>query len=266
VRNIAQIAENTNSNLRRFFGKAFLPRQAGKINAFENHRKTGASDFNRLALAGHGGKAKGAGFKTLEPDGKAIAFPLENLHERVVAIEKNEKVIRKRIGSEFAANDTDESVEAFPHIDGGRTEGNSSVGGNGQHEAMAARSSLRDRELLSRTVKPFGVMISMGADFGSTRVMGTKVAEDAVSGFCCCRYFLSQEWRALMEQPICWAAAATESWEWRTRSMACCLTSGEKYVRGMVMLEESGSLSEMVPQIIPPKEFHATMPQVEPLR
>jgi hypothetical protein len=112
----------------------------------------------------------------------------------VCSVEKNEKVIRKRIGSEFAANDTDETIEAFPHIDGGRTEGNLGVGGNGQHEAMAASNSPRDKGLLSRTVKPFGVMISMGADFRSTRVMGTKVGEDAVSGFCCCRYFLIQAW------------------------------------------------------------------------
>ena len=191
-RNIAQIAENTNSNLRRFFGKAFLPRQAGKINAFENHGETASSDFNRLALAGHGGKAKSAGFKTLEPDGKAIAFPLENLHQRVCSVEKNEKVIRKRIGNELAANDADEPVEAFPHVNRCGAEGNSSVGGNGQHEAMAASNSPRDRGVWRRTVKPLGVTISI-ADFVSTRVMGMKVGEDAVSGFCCCRYFLSQE-------------------------------------------------------------------------
>ena len=47
---------------------------------------------------------------------------------------------------------------------------------------MAARSSPRDRELLSRTVKPLGVTISI-ADFVSTRVMGMKVGEDSVAGF-----------------------------------------------------------------------------------
>ena len=46
-------------------------------------------------------------------------------------LEKNEKVIRKRVGNEFAANDAEETVEAFPHIDGGGAEGNSGGGGNG---------------------------------------------------------------------------------------------------------------------------------------
>ena len=100
------------------------------------------------------------------------------------SVEKNEEVIGKRIGGEFATNDTDEPVEGLAHVNRCGAEGNAGVGGNGQHEAMAASNSPRDKGLLSRTVKPFGVMISMGADFRSTRVMGTKVGEDAVSGFC----------------------------------------------------------------------------------
>jgi len=146
----------------------------------------------------------------------------------VSPVEKNEEVVGKRIGNEFAANDAEESVERFAHIDGSGAEGNSGVGGNGQHEAMAANNSPRDWEWWRRTVKPLGVTISTEADVESTRVMGTKVEDNSVSGFCCSRYFLSQEWRAFTEQPICWAAVATESWEERTRSMACCLTAVEK--------------------------------------
>ena len=56
-----------------------------------------------------------------------------------------------------------------------------------------------------------GVTISTAEeDFGSTRVIGTKVGEDAVSGFCCCRYFLSQEWRALIHRPYCQQRADRE--------------------------------------------------------
>ena len=110
-------------------------------------------------------------------DGKAIAIPVEKFHERVGTVEKDEKV-------------SDEPIERLSHVNGCGTKGDTSVGRNGQHEAMTASNSPRERGWLSRTMKPLGVMISTEAGFGSARVSGTKVG-GAVSAFHC-RCFLSQ--------------------------------------------------------------------------
>ena len=50
-------------------------------------------------------KAEGAAFKALVPDGKAIAIPIKDFHKGMMAIEKDEEVVGKRIGFENIADD-----------------------------------------------------------------------------------------------------------------------------------------------------------------
>ena len=108
-----------------------MPRQSGEINAFEDHGETTSGEFDGGSVADTCRKAKSAGFKPLEPDDKAGAFPVEDFHQGLCPIEKDEKMSAERIGGEFAPNDGDETVERLPHIDGRSAEGNTNVVRNG---------------------------------------------------------------------------------------------------------------------------------------
>ena len=106
-------------------------RQSGKIDAFENHRQSASSELDGLGITEHCRKSEGAGFEAFVPNSEAVAIPVKDFHPRMVAVEKNEEVSRERIGSEFAPNDADETVERLPQIDGRGAERDASVVRNG---------------------------------------------------------------------------------------------------------------------------------------
>ena len=99
----------------------------GEVDAFEDHCQPRAGDLDGLGICCASRKAKGADFEPLIPDGKAVAIPIQNLHERVLAVEKNEEMVGERIGFERIANDAEQSIEGFTHVDGRSAEGNASV-------------------------------------------------------------------------------------------------------------------------------------------
>ena len=104
-----------------------MPWQAGEIDTFEDHGKSASGEFDGGGIADAGGKAKGAGLKAFEPDDEAAPFPVEDFHQGLCSIEKNEEVSRERIGGEFATHDADETVERLPHVDGRSAEGDTCV-------------------------------------------------------------------------------------------------------------------------------------------
>jgi len=108
-----------------------LPGQSGKVDAFEDHGESTSGEFDGGSIAEASGKAKSAGLKSFEPDHETIAFPVEDFHQGLCPIEKDEEMSAERIGSEFAPNEGDEPVEGLPHIDRGSAEGNTSVVRNG---------------------------------------------------------------------------------------------------------------------------------------
>ena len=107
-----------------FFGKSCTLRQLGKIDTFENHRKPRAGDLDGLVITGHCRKAKGACFEPLVPDRKTITVPVEDFHEIMLAIEKNEEMVAERIGFESIADDAEQSFEGLSHINGRGAERN----------------------------------------------------------------------------------------------------------------------------------------------
>ena len=104
-----------------------MPGQAGKIDAFEDHGESASGEFDGGGIADAGGKAKSAGLKSFEPDHETIAFPVEDFHQGLCPIEKDEQMSAEWIGGEFAPNDADEPVERLPHVDGRSAEGNACV-------------------------------------------------------------------------------------------------------------------------------------------
>ena len=130
--------QNKNELSSHFFQKSFPLRQLGEIDAFQNHCQTRSGDLDGLGITGHCRKTKGAGFEPFVPDGEAITVPVEHFHERVWALEKDEEMIAQRIGFEDIANDTEQPVEGFSHVDGCGAERDVGVGRDGQHgEARA---------------------------------------------------------------------------------------------------------------------------------
>ena len=112
-----------------------------KIDAFEDHRQAGTADLNARDALLPCRKPESPGFHAFKPDRKAVTVPIKYLHERVVAIQENEQMTGKRIGIEFVANDADQAVERFSHVDRRRAKGNTGVGRYRQHEARAVKSS-----------------------------------------------------------------------------------------------------------------------------
>jgi hypothetical protein len=116
---------------------------AGKA-TYYHHKSTGSAPLSehyyreledslitaseRVAMTGVCRKSKSAGFQPFEPYRKTIAVPVEDFHERVVTIEKDEKVIAERIGLKHITDDGDEPIEGFSHIDGSGTEGEAGMG------------------------------------------------------------------------------------------------------------------------------------------
>jgi len=88
-----------------------LFRQSGEINAFEDQGKSTSGEFDGGSIADASGKAKSAGLKSFEPNHETIAFPVEDFHQGLSPIEKDEQMSAEWIGSEFAPNEGDESVE-----------------------------------------------------------------------------------------------------------------------------------------------------------
>ena len=73
-------------------------------------------------------------------------------------------MIVERIGFEFVADDGDESVEGFAHVDRRGAERDACVGRDRQHDAKMVRSStmyLGDTSI-NRNVIPLGITISTG--------------------------------------------------------------------------------------------------------
>ena len=161
----------------------------GEVDPFEDHRQSASGDLQGGDAFLFHREPKGARFQTLEPYCKSIAIPIQYLHERVVAIQKDEQVPGQRIGLQLIADDADQPVEGLSHVDGGRAERNVDVWWNVQHEAMAVRSSAMYWGVVSfkRMVTPFVVMISTEGFTGSVIVTGTKVAVSfgREGGDCC---------------------------------------------------------------------------------
>jgi len=112
----------------------------------------------------------------------------------VASIEKNEQVVGERVGFEDVANDGEQTVEGFSHVDGRGAERDAGVGRDGQHgdvRAWMISAMERGEASVKRMAMPLGRMISAEGFEASTMLIGTKdvLSLGGVLGW---RYFLSQ--------------------------------------------------------------------------
>jgi len=64
-----------------------------------------------LSIAGNCRKAKGAELEPFVPNCKTVAIPVQDFHEGMSSVEKDEQMVCQRIGFEDIANDTEQPVE-----------------------------------------------------------------------------------------------------------------------------------------------------------
>ena len=108
-------------------------------------------------------ESKRSAFESFVPDDITITIPVENLHEVMALVEKDEELPGKRVAVEEMPDDSNESVKRFSHIDRRGIDGNFCIDVEVQHDAISRTILAMNsgEALLSLSTTPFGSTRSM---------------------------------------------------------------------------------------------------------